>query len=82
MSAITAPQVGSAPDAVRTDRSAREARLTWVVEPGARQRGVAEDGVLHAVAHPLRTCTDQGDFSLVMVIGPAQRHRPGSRRGR
>ena len=31
MSAVTVPQVGFVPDEVRTDRSAREARLKWVV---------------------------------------------------
>ena len=38
----------------------------------ARKHGVADDDILHAVAHPLRTYTDQGDFGLVMVIGPAR----------
>jgi len=38
----------------------------------AGKHGVAEDDILHAVAHPLRTYTDQGDFSLVIVIGPAR----------
>ena len=38
----------------------------------ARKHGVADEDILHAVAHPLRTCTDQGDFDLVMVVGPAR----------
>ena len=38
----------------------------------ARKHGLAAEDILHAVAHPLRTYTDQGDFGLVMVIGPAR----------
>lgn len=42
------------------------------IAASARKHGVADADILHAVAHPLRAFTDQGDLSLVMVIGPAR----------
>ncbi len=42
------------------------------IAASARKHGVAAADILHAVAHPLRTFTDQGDLSLVMVVGPAR----------
>jgi len=42
------------------------------VAVSARKHGVADADILHAVAHPLRTFTDQGDLGVVMVIGPAR----------
>lgn len=42
------------------------------IAASARKHGVADADIVHAVTHPLRTFTDQGDLSLVMVIGPAR----------
>lgn len=42
------------------------------VAASAHKHGVADQDIRHALAHPLRTFTDQGDDSLVMVIGTAR----------
>lgn len=42
------------------------------VAASAHRHGVADPDIRHALAHPLRTFTDQGDVSVVMVIGTAR----------